>query len=602
MGSMPDRTLVFRFSPSKEMFHKECRDAQISRNCLDRAALRNHMSGVTVVFAMTASACLTLALIYAFIWCRQRDEWAYLLFAVASLGTAILAWQDLLLNFAQTTAQFSSVALWSNLSFSIIVLSLAGFVRLSLRAGRMWLLWTVFGLRALSLPLNLLIHDNFYYRKIAGPGHLPNLDETVSSIAHGVASPWLAVGYLSVLALVIFVVDAAVTAWRLGDRRAALSVGGSVVFFVSAATAQAVFIVWGGAQWPSTPSLFFLGMILAMGYELGGEALRAAQLSRDLRASEIRIALEAQAHRSEVAHLLRVASLGELSSALAHELSQPLAAILNNAQAAEILLARDEIDSGEIGQILHDIVTDDKRASKVIFRLRALLKRGEFQPLPLEANDLIQEVLELVHYELMARQVQVVTDFSAGLPPIRGDQVELQQVLINLILNAVDAMSQAAKIPRTLTIRSTRIAGSEILISVADTGMGIPSGREEKIFEPYHTTKPRGLGLGLSLSRSIVVAHGGRLWAENHAPHGATFHFTVPEWRDDLQGAPSGSHPVEHSRAGRQSEVESAAPQTPNRPARIHMIGKSLPIAQKTLNLAQQYADVHRLGQNSIGK
>jgi signal transduction histidine kinase len=502
------------------------------------------MSWVTVIYSMTASACLTVTVIYGFIWWRQRDEWAYLLFAAASLGTAILACQDLLLIFAQTTAQFSSVSLWSNLSFWIIVLSLAGFVRLYLRAGRMWLLWTVFGLRTLSLPLNLLTHENFYYR-----------NETVSSIAHGVPNPWLVIGQLSVLALVIFVVDAAITAWRRGDRRAALSVGGSVVFFVSAATAQAAFIVWGDRQWPSTPSLFFLGIILAMGYELGGEALRAAQLTRELRASEKRIALEEQAHRSEVAHLLRVTSLSELSSALAHELSQPLAAILNNAQAAEILLARNEFDLDEIGHILRDIVTDDKRAAKIIFRLRTLLKRGEFQPLALDANNLIQEVLELMHYELMAGQVRVVKDFGSGLPSIRGDGVELQQVLINLILNAADAMSQTPEKSRILTLRSTRAEGNEVLISVADTGCGIPSGREEIIFEPYHTTKARGLGLGLSLSRSIVAAHGGRLWAENQAPHGARFHFTVPEWQSNFQGASSQFHADEYSHAADSSQA-----------------------------------------------
>jgi signal transduction histidine kinase len=507
------------------------------------------MSWVTVIYSMTASACLTVALIYGFVWWRQRDEWAYLLFAVASMGTAILAWQDLLLNFAQTAAQFSSVALWSNLSFSIIVLSLAGFVRLYLRAGKLWLFWTVFGLRTLSLPLNLLTHENFYYRKISSLSQLPMLNGTVSSIAHGAPNPWLVVGHLSVLALVIFVVDAAITAWRRGERRAALSLGGSVVFFVSAATVQAAFIVWGDTQWPSTPSLFFLGIMLAMGYELGGKALRVAQLTGELRASEKRIALEEQAHRSEVAHLLRVTSLGELSSALAHELSQPLAAILNNAQAAEILLARDEIDSDEIGHILRDIVTDDKRAAKVIFRLRTLLKRGEFLPLALDANGLIQEVLELMHYELMARKVRVVKNFGSGLPSIRGDSVELQQVLINLILNAADAMSQTTENMRTLTIQSTQGEGNEVLISVIDTGCGIPSGREETIFEPYHTTKPRGLGLGLSLSRSIVVAHGGRLWAENQAPHGARFHFTVPEWHSNFQGASSQFQAGDYSHA-----------------------------------------------------
>jgi C4-dicarboxylate-specific signal transduction histidine kinase len=222
---------------------------------------------------------------------------------------------------------------------------------------------------------------------------------------------------------------------------------------------------------------------------------------------------------------------------MAHELSQPLAAILSNAQAAEILVARNEINSAQISNILHDIVTDDKRAANVIARLRALIKRGEFQPAALRTNDLIRDVLGLVHYELMARHVRAVTDLAANLPEIRGDSIELQQVLINLILNAVDAMAETPENARLITIRSKQVAGDQVLISVADTGCGIPVGGEETIFEPYHTTKPRGLGLGLSLSRSIVAAHGGRLWAENLVPRGAMFQFTVPEWDSDSQNA-----------------------------------------------------------------
>jgi two-component system sensor kinase FixL len=131
--------------------------------------------------------------------------------------------------------------------------------------------------------------------------------------------------------------------------------------------------------------------------------------------------------------------------------------------------------------------------------------------------------------------VGVVTQFCPDLPSIRGDRVQLQQVLINLILNAGDAMSQPPQSVRTLTLGSCRVTGAGVEISVADTGSGIPPGGEEKIFEPYHTTKPQGLGLGLSLSRSIVFAHGGRLWAENLATGGAVFHCTIPEWRGESQ-------------------------------------------------------------------
>jgi C4-dicarboxylate-specific signal transduction histidine kinase len=227
---------------------------------------------------------------------------------------------------------------------------------------------------------------------------------------------------------------------------------------------------------------------------------------------------------------MRVASIGELSAALAHELNQPLTAILSNAQAAQLFLARDDVDLEDIRDILRDIVTDDQRAGEVISRLRNLLKKSDFQPQELNVNELIGEVLKLMKHELTARAVRVVTEFTADLPSIVGDRVQLQQVLINLILNASDAMSRQAENARTLTLSSTRVEDSAVQISVTDTGSGIPRGDEEKVFEPYHTTKAHGLGLGLSLSRSIIRAHGGRMWAENRVAAGATFYFTIPEW------------------------------------------------------------------------
>jgi two-component system, LuxR family, sensor kinase FixL len=249
--------------------------------------------------------------------------------------------------------------------------------------------------------------------------------------------------------------------------------------------------------------------------------------------------LEAQAHRNEAAHMLRVSSLGELSSALAHELKQPLTAILSNVQAVQLLLARDNFDLQQVREILSDVVADDRRAGEVIDRLHVLIKKREFDPQPLEANQLIRDVLQFMNHELTGRSVRVVTEVSADVLSIRGDRVQLQQVLLNLILNAVDSMSQPTTNGRTLTLRSRRMGGNLIRISVADTGHGIPPGDEETIFESYYTTKPGGLGLGLSLSRSILIAHGGHLQAENHGSSGATFHCTIPEWREDCVSAQS---------------------------------------------------------------
>jgi two-component system, LuxR family, sensor kinase FixL len=605
------------------------------------------MSWVTVIFSMAASACLTMAVVNGLIWWRQRDAWANLLFAVAALGTVAFAACDLAAMRAGTPAQFASAIRWLHLSVWVVIVPLAGFTRLYLRAGRTWLLWVVCGLRTLSLALNFLTGVNLNYREIAGLDHISFLGETISIPVGVVPNPWMLVGQLSLLGLVIFVVDASITVWRRGDRRLAVMVGGSIVFFVFAGTAQGALEVLGKIRPPATPSLFYLGIILAMCYELATKALRATQLTRDLHASgqqitlatetanlgfwsrefaqteihatdqwralfefakseslqlddllqrvhpddrdvtrhtlvnasqgngrykmEYRVLLpdgrmrwiasqgcvetdtddqpvrlqgvsldvthlkqaDLEVRRNEVARLLRPASLGELSSALANELSQPLTAILSNAQAAERYLSHEHIDLVEIRDVLRDIVTADKRASEVIFRLRTLFKKGEFHAQPLEANGLIQEVLELMILDLKARTVRVVTQFTAGLPSIRGDRVQLQQVLISLILNAVDAMSQMAENARTLTLQSSQGENNVIQISVTDTGSGIPPGGEETIFEPFYTTRPSALGLGLPLSRSILLEHGGSIWSESLARGGATFHFTIPEWNRD---------------------------------------------------------------------
>jgi two-component system, LuxR family, sensor kinase FixL len=240
--------------------------------------------------------------------------------------------------------------------------------------------------------------------------------------------------------------------------------------------------------------------------------------------------LKGPEHWNDVAHLLRVASLGEISSSLAHELRQPLTAILSNAQAAEAILARKTCDLGKIREILSDIVLDSSRASEVIDRLYILLKKGDFQPQPLDASELIREVLKLLNHDLVSRAVRVVTECGVGLPSIRADRVQLQQVLINLILNGVDAMD-CSRSSRTLTLRSCSTGKGMVEISVSDTGRGITPGTEEKLFEPYYSTKPHGLGLGLSLSRSIVSAHGGQLWAENLCTGGAMFHCALPRWK-----------------------------------------------------------------------
>jgi PAS domain S-box-containing protein len=240
-----------------------------------------------------------------------------------------------------------------------------------------------------------------------------------------------------------------------------------------------------------------------------------------------RAEVELSTQRAELAHLSRVALLGELSAAFAHELNQPLAAIMANARAGQRLMVREPPDLQEVSSILEDIVADDRRAGEVISRLQALLRRGELQLQPIDINDLVREVVELIHSELIRREVQVHTRLGTALPRVPADRVQVQQVLMNLLVNACDAMGEQPREERIVTIITGETLGKEVKLSVIDQGPGLPVGHEEQVFEPFFTSKRHGLGLGLSICRTIVTAHGGALWGVNNPDRGATFHLVL---------------------------------------------------------------------------
>jgi len=240
---------------------------------------------------------------------------------------------------------------------------------------------------------------------------------------------------------------------------------------------------------------------------------------------EAQVAMDEQ--RRELSHLARVTALGQLSGALAHELNQPLTSISNNAEAARHLLRRRPVDLPEIDAALGDILAEDRRAAQVIRRLRALLRRGEARVLPLDAGELVTEVVELSHAELITRGVAANSVIGGDLPPVLADRVQLQQVLLNLVLNACEAMEPVRPHYRRLSVIVVQ-EGSHVRFSVRDSGTGIPAHLVDHLFEPFVTSKREGLGLGLSISRTIVAAHGGRMWAENNADGGATVHCLFP--------------------------------------------------------------------------
>jgi len=613
------------------------------------------MSWITVVWSMDAAVCFTLAGIYLLVWCKQREGWVHLLFSCSAVAAGVIAGFELASMHAETTAQYGVLLRWAHLPVWVLIVSVVWFVRLYLRAGRPWLAWSVCGLRTLALALNFLFTPNLNYREITSLRHLAWWGGETVSAPVGVPSMWTLVGELGLLLLIIFFVDATITVWRRGDRGRALVLGGSAIAFTTLALGQSALVIWGVIESPFFVSFPYLGIIAAMGYELSSDVLRAAQLTRQLQASEadlreteqrmelaasaadlgmwvwdierddvwmtdkrralygfapsekldierlrnvihpedresVRVAVdnalntgaeydteyrivlpagqvrwmsgrgrvefnregkpvrmrgvalditerwhagqELQQLRQEIAHVSRVSIMGQLASALAHEINQPLGAILRNAEAAELFIRHESPDLNEICAILADIRKDDQRASAVISRMRALLKGHSLDARPIEVGELVGEVAALARVDAATRQVMLETNVSLGLPSVNGDRVHLEQVLLNLILNGMDALNGTTQNDRRVTVGARLDGPQSVQIAVSDTGSGIPADDLARVFEPFFTTKPHGMGMGLPISRTIIEAHGGRLWAENNNGGGATFRFTLRAAKD----------------------------------------------------------------------
>lgn len=599
------------------------------------------MDWVTIGWSMAAAVSLTLAILYGAVWLSRRPLVANGWFSLMAFGTAAMALGDLALMRSTTPSEWSEIARWYHVPTFLMIVALVWFVRSYLGAGRLALAWAVCILRAIALILDFTTGENLNFRHVTSLQHVTFLGEDVVT-ASGERNPWMLLSQTALVLLVVYVVDASVQVWRRGERLRALTVGGAIIFFVMGGSLMAVLTLWGVVEAPVILSMFFLGVVAVMGFELGRDILRAERLATEVREGEHQMALAAEAaklgtwtrdlvrgdiwasdhwrrlfgfdktaqvtldgmlervhpedrpvvrkilqptsrpdssytleyrivlpdepirwissqgrfeingsgipflargvsvdvterknaeqeveeRRAELTHLSRVAMLGEFSGSLAHELNQPLTAILSNAQAALRFLGRPGFDRREIEEILHDIVDADQRAGEVIRSLRALFRKGEVPRTQLDVNAFVSDTLRLVRSDVLNRRVAVSACLEEGMPNVRGDRVQLQQVLLNLILNAVDATSQMDKEHRRLHV-STSLSPRGVRIGVRDHGHGIPDDLKEKIFEPFFTTKEHGLGLGLSVCNSILATHGSRLEMLDHEGGGAEFFFVL---------------------------------------------------------------------------
>ncbi|MFZ9920793.1 MAG: ATP-binding protein [Terrimicrobiaceae bacterium] len=597
------------------------------------------MNWVTVVWTGATSASLMLAAIHGFVWLRKRSAWASLMFCLMAASTAGMAGCELAMMRIDNTPQLESVLQWYNIFRWAVSICLVGFMHFYLRAGRPWLELTVIGLRTFALLLNLFVSPNAYFSSIEGLNRVMFLGQMVT-VVEGVPNPLMLVGQVSLLVLAAYLVDTTWKAYSAGAYNRALRVGSGSVFFVLALSLQTMLVLWGVLEVPIMASLFFLGIVGVMAFELSEDMLRATRLAENLQQREIdlnrerkltdaifqgapgllflqtksgtilrwnkrptnpseivetkihdffrkedlnvlqesvektfedgaanfeldlvlsdgetarhffstvqieigeephlvgvgidvsaehALGLELALQKEKLARVSQIASMSELSSSLAHEINQPLAIILSNAEAAQRQLELEAPNKNELKDILKDIVAADIRAADVIRRLRSILQRGQPALETVSPSTLINNVLQLLKTNLDSSGALVSKKIPKRIPILMADRIPIEQVLINLIKNALEAMEENGARGKSLII-SCAAEGTGVRFSIRDNGSGLPESGEW-IFEAFHTTKPTGLGLGLKICQTIVQAHGGRLWAEPNKGRGATFHFHLP--------------------------------------------------------------------------
>lgn len=599
---------------------------------------------------MCAAASFMLGLLHLLLWFKDRRAHVYLLSVIMTLSAGAGALTELLLMHAQSIDAYRVLIRWENLFIYMLLMPMVWYVRARLPTARLWLAVLITMLWSVAILVNWLSPDSLVYAKITALRQMSTFWGEQFTLAAGDPNPWVHLANLTSVLIVIYVIDAAAAAWREGDRRRAVLIGGSVTTFILLGGIQAPLVDAGLIATPYMISFAFLAIVMALSYELASDAVLASRYAKEIKANEVRwrslltdvqlavigidpegkinyvnpflerliayganeligksiSALVPESDRAELARRLDAVSqtgprprsrwdlvslsgarkslawstvrlndgdgryqgllsigediterlaaeqnlvrtrreleriaranvLGELVSALAHELNQPLAAILSNAQAARRLLASGNLDPDELREVLDDIVRDDKRAAEVIQRLRLLLRTGEVQHERFGVQKPIRDVLALMNGELDARGISVQQDLAPDLPQVEAGRVGIQQVLMNLMVNAERALKESPRERRRILIRAERHGEDRVVVSMEDKGSGIPADAFSRLFEPFFTTRSGGLGMGLAICRRIVEAHGGRIWAENTGD-GTRFSFTLPVAASDQSG------------------------------------------------------------------
>lgn len=471
------------------------------------------------IWIMIATACGMLGLIQCFLWWHSRREAVYPLATMMAFSAVAVTILEMSLSSSPDVSKHQGLLEWLNLAIAMVLVPMIWSVQTYLPTGRRWMAILITALWAIGMAINFLFPGNLTFSEVLAVERNLTFWGEEYFVSRGRVNDWKWLVDITVLLIPLYVLDAAWRARRTRRAKEAWVIAGGIVLFVIIAGSQAILADAGLYSSPYVVSLAFLIVVVAMTWTLARDAVRTKVMDGKV----------AEARR-ETERLMRANLMGEVAAALAHEINQPLAAILGNAQAAEKFLDRPDPDLGEIRAIMADIVRDDKRARDIIANLRRMLRGDNVPDQRVNLESAVLEVVDFLEDEFKQHDISVCVDLMSRVPEVCGGRVAIEQIIMNLLLNAGRAVREAGALRREIHVElGGERGGAEIV--VRDYGPGIDAEIQTRLFEPFVTTTDGSLGMGLVVCRRIVESQGGRITAENAEDGGARFRIWLPSCR-----------------------------------------------------------------------
>lgn len=465
---------------------------------------------------MSAAACALLGLAHLLLWLKNRQAVVFLLSSIMAFSAGFSAMLELAMSLADSLENYTALLRLENLVIYLILVPMTWFVYISFGTAKRWLAIAITVLWSSGVVVNFLPGQNLTFSEITELRRYQVFWGEYFSVPVGVENPWKLLADVATLLIILYVADASLRLWRRKKRQPALYTGGAILFFIIAAGVHSPLVDAGVVMSPYLISFAFLAIVATMSYQLVQDAIQARKYAKEL-----------QKTRQTLNQISRSNMIGEYTTMLAHELNQPLTAILSNAQAARRYLNAEDPDLAEIHEILDDIVRDDKRAGDIIHHLRRMVQKEETIREPFDLNTAVREVIEILSRDISSNGIKLDSRLCSDLPKVWAGKIEVQQVVLNFLTNAIKAVVENPADEKLIAI-STLIQEGGVQVEVADTGSGISDEIETDIFNHFVSDSDDGMGLGLAISRRIIENYGGDIGAQNRQEGGALFSFSLP--------------------------------------------------------------------------